>query len=128
MAADLNTFTTTLNTKGGLANKMLTDTVLFASLQSSADELQRVSRTAALLTENLNKASSNLNNASAKLNQTDNPIGVVLNDQPTAEQMKQIMRNLESSTYNLNEDLKALQNNFLFRGYFRKKAKEQAGK
>jgi len=128
MAADLNSFTATLNTKDGLANKMLTDTVIFARLQTSINELQKASRSASALTENLNSASANLNNASSKLNQTDNAAGVILNDKQTAEQVKQITQNLERSSYNLNEDLKALQNNFLFRGYFRKKAKAEANK
>jgi phospholipid/cholesterol/gamma-HCH transport system substrate-binding protein len=119
MVNQLNRFTTTLNTRGGLANKMLTDTAVFAKLQASVNELQKASRSASTL-------ANNLNNASGKLNDNDNPAGVLLNDQPSAEQIKKILTNLEMSTYNLNEDLKALQSNILFRGYFRKKA--EAGK
>jgi phospholipid/cholesterol/gamma-HCH transport system substrate-binding protein len=131
MAANLTAFSETLNTKGGLANKMLTDTVVFARLQTSVGELQKAAKSASALTDNLtsassnfNNASANFNNASAKLNQTDNPAGLLLNDQQTAGQIKQIIKNLESSSHNLDEDLKALQNNFLLRGYFRKKGKE----
>lgn len=119
MAADLNTFSQTLNTKDGLANKMLTDTVIFARLKSSADELQKTAKSASALTDNLTTAS-------AKLNKTDNAAGLLINDRETADQVKQIMKNLETSTATLDEDLKALQSNFLFRGYFRKKAKEEA--
>ncbi len=121
LAADLNAFAKTINREDGLANKMFTDTLLFAKLQASADELQKASKSASLLTENLSKASS-------KLNQTDNAAGLLLNDQQSADQMREIMKNLESSSTNLNENLKALQSNFLFRGYFRKKAKEEAEK
>ncbi len=119
MAAELNTFSKTLNTKGGLADKVLTDTVVFARLQSSVDELQKTAGSAAALTENLNKAS-------AKLNQSDNAIGVLLNDQKTAEQVKAIMLNMETSSKKLDENLEALQHNFLLRGFFRKKAKAEA--
>jgi len=128
MAADMNMFTSTLNTKDGLANRMFTDTVIFTRIQASVNELQKASRSASALTENLSNASINLNNASSKLNQTDNAAGLLLNDQQTSAKLKQIILNLESSSYNLNEDLKALQNNFLFRGYFRKKEKEAANK
>ena len=121
LAADLNAFAKTINREDGLANKMFTDTLLFAKLQASADELQKASKSASLLTENLSKASS-------KLNQTDNAAGLLLNDQQSADQMREIMKNLDSSSTNLNENLKALQSNFLFRGYFRKKAKEEAEK
>ncbi len=119
MVNELNRFTTTLNTRGGLANKMMTDTAVFAKLQASVNELQKASRSASTL-------ANNLNTASAKLNDNDNPAGVLLNDQPSAEQIKKILANLEMSSYNLNENMKALQSNFLFRGYFRKKA--EAGK
>lgn len=115
MAAELNTFSQTLNTKGGLTNRILTDTAVFAKLQTAVAELQRTAKSAATLT-------NNLNNASAKLNQSDNAAGLLLNDAKTAEQVKQIMQNLQGGSQKLDEDLKALQSNFLFRGYFRKKA------
>ncbi|MFD2163284.1 MlaD family protein [Paradesertivirga mongoliensis] len=119
MVGELNRFTNTLNTKGGLANKMLTDTVVFARLQASVNELQKASRSASTLAQNLN-------NASAQLNEKDNPVGMLLNDQQSTEQIKRILLNLENSTYNLNEDLKALQGNILFRGYFKKKREAAA--
>lgn len=121
MAVDLNKFTETLNNKDGLANKMLTDTVIFARLKSSADELQKTAKSASAISDNLTKASE-------KLNKSDNAAGLLINDKETADQVKQIMKNLEASTGTLDEDLKALQSNFLFRGYFKKKAKEEAKK
>ncbi len=114
MANELNTFSAKLNTKGGLADKMLTDTLVFARLQASVNELQKTAASAATLTENLNQAS-------AKLNEKDNAIGLLINDPKTADQVKTIMINLESSSKKLDEDLEALQHNFLFRGFFKKK-------
>jgi phospholipid/cholesterol/gamma-HCH transport system substrate-binding protein len=119
MALELDQFTRTLNTKGGLADKMLTDTAVFAKLQSSVNELQKTAQSAALLTDNLNKASS-------KLNQSDNAAGLLLNDQKTADQVRVIMQNLQTSTQKLDENMEALQSNFLLRGFFKKKAKEEA--
>ncbi|TDQ11139.1 MlaD family protein [Pedobacter metabolipauper] len=119
MAAELDVFSKTLNTKGGLTDKLLTDTAVFAKLQASVDELKKTAGSAAMLTENLNKASS-------KLNQTDNAVGVLLNDQKTAEQVKMIMKNMETSSQKLDENLEALQSNFLLRGFFKKKAKAEA--
>jgi phospholipid/cholesterol/gamma-HCH transport system substrate-binding protein len=116
MAAELNAFSRTLNTKEGLANKMLTDTVIFARLRSSVNEFQQAAKSASALTENLN-------NAAGRLNQTDNAAGLLLNDEQTAEQLRRIMQNLEGSSQKLDENLKALQSNFLFRGYFKKKQK-----
>ena len=116
MIEDLNDFTNKLNSKGGLADKILTDTVVFSRLQASVTELQKTAAAAALLTENLNQAS-------AQLNKNDNAVGLLLNDKQTAEQVKSMMKNLESSSKKLDEDLEALQHNFLLRGFFKKKEK-----
>ncbi|WP_443944325.1 MlaD family protein [Pedobacter sp. AW1-32] len=115
-AQDLNHFSQTLNNKDGLMHKMLTDTAVFYSLQQSAATLQKSVQSASNL-------AANLDAASGKLTKTDNAAGLLLNDQKTADQVKAIMANLEKSSATLDEDLKALQSNFLFRGYFKKKAK-----
>jgi phospholipid/cholesterol/gamma-HCH transport system substrate-binding protein len=118
MASELDRFSRSLNTKGGLADKLLTDTAVFAQLQRSVDELQKTAKSASSLTENLNQAS-------AKLTQSDNAIGLLLSDQKTAEQVKAIMQNLQTSSEKLDENMKAMQSNFLLRGYFKDKAKEE---
>lgn len=119
MAAEMNTFTKTLNTKGGLADKLMTDTAVFAKLQQSVNELQKTAASASAMTENLNKAT-------AKFNQTDNAVGLLINDQQTADRIKGIMKNLETSSQKLDENMEALQHNFLLRGFFKKKAKAEA--
>jgi phospholipid/cholesterol/gamma-HCH transport system substrate-binding protein len=120
MITELNQFSNKLNTKGGLADKMLTDTAVFNKLQASVNDLQKTTKSAAVLTENLNAASKKLNN-------TDNALGVLLNDPQAAEQVKTTIKNLETSSKKLDENLEALQHNFLLRGFFKKKAKEQKG-
>ena len=119
MASELNAFSKTLNTKGGLADQLLTDTTVFAKLQASVNELQKTANSASALSDNLNKASE-------KLTQKDNAIGVLLNDQETAAQVKSIVANMETSSKKLDENLEALQHNFLLRGFFKKKAKAEA--
>ncbi|MCX3267532.1 MlaD family protein [Pedobacter agri] len=116
-AQDLNTFGKTLNSKNGLVNKMMTDTAVFAKLEKSAASLQQTSQSASLMAANLEKASG-------KLNTTDNAAGLLLNDAKTAEQVKAIMTNLEKGSKKLDEDLEALQSNFLFRGFFKKRARD----
>jgi phospholipid/cholesterol/gamma-HCH transport system substrate-binding protein len=119
MASQLNTFSSKLNTPGGLVDKMLTDTVVFARLQKSVTEFQKTATSAAALTDNLNKAS-------AKLNDKDNVAGVMLNDPAAAEQIRSTIKNLQTSSKKLDQDLEALQHNFLLRGFFKNKAKEEA--
>ncbi|RZK14941.1 MAG: MCE family protein, partial [Pedobacter sp.] len=116
-AQDLNTFGKTLNSKDGLVNKMMTDTAVFAKLERSATSLQQTAKSASLMAANLEKASG-------KLNTSDNAAGLLLNDAKTAEQVKSIMTNLEKGSKKLDEDLEALQSNFLFRGFFKKRARD----
>jgi phospholipid/cholesterol/gamma-HCH transport system substrate-binding protein len=118
MADELQNFSYKMNTKGGLADKMLTDTTVFAKLKQSANQLQEATAKAGTLTDNLNKASN-------KLNSTDNAIGVLLNDQPTAQQLKSTLDYLNQSSVKLNDDLEAVQHNFLLKGFFKKKEKEE---
>jgi phospholipid/cholesterol/gamma-HCH transport system substrate-binding protein len=52
----------------------------------------------------------------------------LLQDTKVANQLRAIITNLESSSRKLDEDLEALQHNFLLRGFFKKKAvKDKAG-
>ncbi|TKC00927.1 MlaD family protein [Pedobacter cryophilus] len=117
MVDELNAFTSKLNNKGGLADQVLTDTVVFARLQASVKALEKTAASAATLTENLNQASN-------KLTKSDNAAGLLLNDAQTAQQVKAIMQNLQTSSKKLDENLEALQHNFLLRGFFKKKEKE----
>lgn len=125
MANELARFGYKMNTKGGLADKVLTDTVLFAKLQNSANQFQQAAAKANTLTDNLNQVSSNLTQATNKLNTNDNAIGVLLNDQPTATQLKSTLDYLNQSSIKLNDDLEAVQHNFLLKHFFKKKAQNQ---
>ena len=69
---------------------------------------------------------NNAKRASEKLNSTDNALGVLLNDPSVNKNLKNTVQNLESSSKKLDEDLEAAQHNFLLRGFFRRKAKDEA--
>lgn len=116
MAVQLDKFSNKLNTKGGLTDKMLTDTVTFNRFKSAVAKLDQSAANAATLTNNLNKASD-------KLNRTDNTLGVLLNDPKKAEQVKSMIDNLQQSSVKLNDNMEALQSNFFFKGFFKKRAK-----
>lgn len=116
--ANLAALMTKLNGNQGLIHDLTTDTEVFASLRQSAAQLQGVTQTATALM-------SNLNETSKRLNDKDNAVGVLLNDPATAVEIKAILNNLNASTAKLDENMKALQSNFLFRGYFKKQLKEQ---
>src|SRR5690606_23630803 len=115
---NLAMLTQKLNSDQGLIHDLTTDTTVFASLQESATQLEGLTQTASSLLENLNATS-------ARLNDKDNALGVLTNDPEAAEEIRQILRNLNMSSEKLDDNMKALQSNFLFRGYFRKQQKEQ---
>jgi phospholipid/cholesterol/gamma-HCH transport system substrate-binding protein len=112
----LATFSAGLNKKGTLANELTTDTVVFNSIKATVKELQQISDTAKLFITNLKKAEANPNST----------IGVLLHDKESGDRLKETIKNLDSSSKKLDEDLEAAQHSFLLRGYFKKKAKAES--
>ncbi|ASU33404.1 MlaD family protein [Mucilaginibacter xinganensis] len=119
LAGQLDHFSAKMNTKGGFADKVLTDTVAFSRIKAAVAQLQQAAANASTLTDNLNKASN-------KLNTTDNALGVLLNDPKGAEQVRTSLNNLQQSSVKLNDDLEAVQHNFLLKGFFKDRAKAKA--
>lgn len=115
---DLNRFTAQLNTPGSLASEMLTDTTVYNQIQASMAQLKQATTSAATLTQNLQQASNNINNQNSAL-------GVLLTDKEFARNLQTTMQNLETSTQKFDQNMEALQSNFLLRGFFKKQAKEQ---
>lgn len=109
----LNTFSSGLNKKGSIANELVTDTIVFQSLKTSAMRLRQITDTASVFINELKATSRNPGSS----------IGVLLHDEETGARLKEMIKNLESGSKKLDEDLEAAQHSFLLRGYFRKKEK-----
>lgn len=108
-----------INSDKGLMHDLTTDTTVFASFRESAAQLQGITQTASALM-------SNLNETTARLNDENNAVNVLTNDPEAAKDIKEILENLNQGTKKLDENMEALQSNFLLRGFFKKKAKEEA--
>jgi phospholipid/cholesterol/gamma-HCH transport system substrate-binding protein len=115
-------YTAKLGARGSLANDLVTDTVIFNKLRSAVQQLQQVTETSKSVVDNL-KASTNTFNDG--LNNKNAPVGMLLHDEQAATNIKITLNNLQSGTKKLDEDLEALQHNFLLRGFFRKKARNE---
>jgi phospholipid/cholesterol/gamma-HCH transport system substrate-binding protein len=120
MVANVSAYTTRLTTRGSLAHDLVTDTVIFSRLRSTVREIDALSESASLVVNNLNAASQNVNQ---KLSDPSSPAGLLLNDKEAADGIRATLKNLQASTQKLDENMEALQHNFLFRGFFRKKNK-----
>jgi phospholipid/cholesterol/gamma-HCH transport system substrate-binding protein len=111
---NISAFTYRLNHDTGFVNKIISDTSLYQSLLGSSSELKAMLASLGMFT-------NELKNAGEKLNQNESTLGMLMNDSTVAKDIRNIMINLRSSSEKLDQDLEALQHNFLFRGYFRKK-------
>lgn len=119
LTANVADYTAKLQTKGGLAHDLVADTSFFKTLKAASLQIQEASVNAKELTDNLKEVSYNLKDSS-------NMAGVVFHDTQTAENLRIAVENLRAGTKKFDEDMEALQHNFLFRGFFRKKAKRAA--
>jgi phospholipid/cholesterol/gamma-HCH transport system substrate-binding protein len=123
LSASVASFAGKLQKKGTLAYDLVTDTTIFSKLRATADQIESVSKNASVVVDNLNNTSSQLGNS---LNNKSTPVGMLLNDEDAAADIRVILSNLQAGTQKLNDDLEAVQHNFLLRGYFKKKAKREA--
>jgi len=118
LSSNMVEYTAKLQTKGVLANDLVSDTTIFKSLRSSVAQIQEAS-------DNAKQLTNNLKTVSQKITDSSNTVGVLLHDQGTADNLRATIENLQSGTRKFDEDMEALQHNFLFRGFFRKKAKRE---
>jgi phospholipid/cholesterol/gamma-HCH transport system substrate-binding protein len=115
---DISAFTAELNDSTHSLHQLVKDTVITNVLRGSIVQLREATYTASQFVDQLKAAAEQINDPSS-------PLGVLLKDQNAAEQLRQTISNLQSGSKKLDEDLEALQHNFLLRGFFKKKEKEQ---
>jgi phospholipid/cholesterol/gamma-HCH transport system substrate-binding protein len=111
----LNKLATELNTGKGLAATLIRDTVISYELKTTISNLQQTSDSLNLVSQELSQFSKQLNNKNSLLH-------AVSADTALAGNVKNGIANLKLSTELLNENLKAMRSNFLFRKYFKKKS------
>lgn len=112
-------YTARLKTPGTLAGDLVTDTVIMTNLRTAMEQINLASASTAAFMHTLD-------NAGEKLEESNNAAGMLLNDEKTAKDLRSTLQYLNSSSQRLDENLEALQHSFLFRGYFRRKAKREA--
>lgn len=101
----------------GAAGKIMADEKTSEQLTEIVQNLKDATDTAKLALHHMHEFMKDLNI-------TPGPLGVLARDTAMANDMKTIFHNLKLSSATLDDNMKALQSNFLFRKYFRKKEKE----
>jgi phospholipid/cholesterol/gamma-HCH transport system substrate-binding protein len=118
LTASISDYASKLQSEGSLTNDLVTDTVIFSRLRTAIAQLQQTTKTAT-------EVANNFKAVSDKVNSSNSPAGVLLNDPQAAADLKATLSNLNAGTEKLDENMEALQHNFLLRGFFKKKAKAE---
>ena len=114
--ADLQRMMHEINTGDGLLTKLIQDTSYVDSFERTLSNVKEVG-------ENSRVISNNLKDIIRKMDNDNNAIGVLLADTTFARKLRTTLDNAQSASGKLDENMEALQHNFLLRGYFRKQAK-----
>jgi phospholipid/cholesterol/gamma-HCH transport system substrate-binding protein len=112
LTSNLSAFSTRMNAPGTFSHDLVNDTTLFRKLRASVSEIQ--------------SAAQNVRNVTNNLNDKNSAAGVLLNDPQAAADLQATLRNLSAGSAKLDTNMEALQHNFLLRGFFKKKRKQEA--
>lgn len=123
--ANVQQFSEGLHKHGSLANELVSDTAVFSNIRSTVANLKTSSVNLNNASQKIITVSDNLQQASDGLGDTKKPVGMLLNDKQVAENIRTMIKNLEGGSKKLEDDLEAVQHNFLLKHFFKKKEKKK---
>jgi phospholipid/cholesterol/gamma-HCH transport system substrate-binding protein len=153
ISTELAKFTYQMNNNKGLLSKVMSDEAFAKSLETTLTNLQGSSAEfskfavmmnngkgamATLMTDeamagnikqtvaNLQSSSDEFKLFSAKMNSDKGALSKLVTDEKVGTTLETTLTNLQGATQKLDENMEALQSNFLLRGFFRKKEKAAA--
>lgn len=119
---DVHQMVTDVKAGKGSLGAVLTDTAFAVKLNEVLHGIKGVSLQADTLAVALHTMVRNMN---ADVNNGPGIVHAVLKDSLMAQHLQQTINNLQQGTDRFNESMQALQQNFLFRRYFRQKERKQ---
>lgn len=135
---------TNINNGQGMLGRLIQDTTIAENVNLTIENFKKSSEgldeTIELTKENVfafmeslqktaaktEVASNELGEIMTKINNGEGAIGMLLKDTAIVNNIDETIINLKESSIGLNENMEALKSNFLFRGYYRRQAKEEA--
>ncbi len=124
-SGSLSLFAAKMNDKNSLPNQLVTDTAVYSNIRLSSVRLRQAANTANEVTSEVKLVAADVKKASDRLNSKDNLVGLLLNDPSVNNDIKGTLSNLNHGSKKLDENMEALQHNFLLRGFFRRKERDK---
>jgi phospholipid/cholesterol/gamma-HCH transport system substrate-binding protein len=150
ISAQLAEFTFKINNGNGILSRVISDPGFSNSFQTTLANLQNSSEEVAKFTVSMNRGKGALSTLvsdqefangikntmssfqasandfalfSAKMNDGNGTLSRLISDEKIGNSLDSTMSNIQDATKKLDENMEALQHNFLLRGFFKKKAK-----
>lgn len=105
--------------KNSAAGILLSDTL---AAQNIAEAIRNIESSAV----EIEQMTSNLNEFSNTLKNNEGALNYILNDKGFVNHLDATLENAEAASKKFDENMKALQHNILFRGYFKRQARREA--
>ena len=138
ISRQLSAITTKINNGDGTLGRLIQDSTMAENLNQTLINLRKSSkglvgtesimRSLDITTRNAEVISKQLAEISLNINKGNGTISRLIQDSVMAENLSLTLINLRKSSKGLDENMNAVKHNFLFRGYFNKKAKQAAEK
>lgn len=114
----LNSLLSQVNYEESVAGVLLSNRESAGQVEGIIDRFEEASR-------QVNRITTNLEEFTMNLKQGDGALNLVTQDVEFKNNLDNTLKNVEEASARFNENMEALKNNFLFRGYFRKQEREQ---
>lgn len=134
ITAQLAEIMTNINQGEGPLGRLIKDTVVAENISETIENFKKTSQgidnnmevimlSFIQTADNVALSSSQLADMVISINQGNGTIGRLIQDTIMSDNISKTVVNLEKGTKGLNESIEALKHSFLFRGYFKRKAK-----
>jgi phospholipid/cholesterol/gamma-HCH transport system substrate-binding protein len=113
------------NIDNTVANFKSSSKQLDKMMLSTKDDISGIMTSFQVTAGNAEVSTQQLEDIMVKLNTGTGTMSRLINDSTTSNDVDETILNLKNSSKSLDENMEALKHNFLFRGYFKKKAREK---
>ena len=119
---NIENFTNRMNNESNAINQLMDDKTLYDSIRVAVNQIKATAEKANEFATNINAFADKLNSAG---NDTNSVAGKLLSDKEMAAYIENTLKNLETASVLLNQDLEAMKHNFLTKKYFKDQEKEK---